>query len=187
MSDTKRELLQMIKELSYEKKEVTLASGQKSDFYIDMRVTLLHPRGVQLAADLLAQALKPLDGKLRGVGGMTMGADPIVTGVSLTSQNQKWNQPLLALYIRKEPKGYGMGQWLEGLKNFKQGDSLYILEDVVTTGGSSLKAVEKARDAGLNVQGILSCVDREEGAREKIQAAGLEFKTLFTKSDILRL
>ncbi|MEQ1876263.1 MAG: orotate phosphoribosyltransferase [Bdellovibrionia bacterium] len=183
----KFELTKMVRTLSYEKKEVTLASGLKSDFYIDMRVTLLHPRGVRLASRLMAENLKPLDGKLRGVGGMTMGADPIVTGVSLTSEFLEWKQPLLALYIRKEPKGHGMGQWCEGVKNFKPGDRIFILEDTVTTGGSSLKAVEKAREAGLDVQGVFTCVDREEGAREKIIAAGLEFRTLITKSDILSL
>ncbi|HEX4924686.1 MAG TPA: orotate phosphoribosyltransferase [Bdellovibrionales bacterium] len=184
--EVKRELLKMIRELSYEKREVTLASGLKSDFYIDMRVTLLHPRGVQLAAQLMCENLRSLDGKLRGVGGMTMGADPIVTGVSLSSQIQGWKQPLLALYIRKEPKGHGLGQWCEGLKNFKKGDRIFILEDTVTTGGSSLKAVDKAREAGLEVQGVFTCVDREEGAREKIEAGGLEFRTLITKSDILQ-
>lgn len=185
--DLKTELTKMVKSLSYEKKEVTLASGLKSDFYIDMRVTLLHPLGVQLASRLMAENLKSLDGKLRGVGGMTMGADPIVTGVSITTQYLEWKQPLLALYIRKEPKGHGMGQWCEGLKNFKKGDRVFILEDTVTTGGSSLKAVDKAREAGLEVQGVFTCVDREEGAREKIEAAGLEFRTLITKSDILRV
>lgn len=184
--DIKRELLKMIRELSYEKREVTLASGLKSDFYIDMRVTLLHPRGVQLASQLMCENLRALDGQLRGVGGMTMGADPIVTGVSLTSQLQGWRQPLLALYIRKEPKGHGMGQWCEGVKNFRKGDRIFILEDTVTTGGSSLKAVDKAREAGLEVQGVFTCVDREEGAREKIERAGLEFRTLITKSDILQ-
>jgi orotate phosphoribosyltransferase len=183
----KAEFLKMVKELSYEKRDVTLASGLKSDFYIDMRVTLLHPRGVQLASELLCEELKSLDGILRGVGGMTMGADPIVTGVSLTSQNLKWKQPLLALYIRKEPKGHGTGQWVEGLRNFGKGDSVFILEDTVTTGGSSLKAVERAREAGLLVKGVFTCVDREEGAKEKIMDAGLEFRTLVTKSDILRL
>jgi orotate phosphoribosyltransferase len=78
-----------------------------------------------------------------------------------------------------------MGQWCEGLKNFNKGDRIFILEDTVTTGGSSLKAVTKAREAGLDVQGVFTCVDREEGAKEKIIAAGLEFRTLITKSDIL--
>jgi orotate phosphoribosyltransferase len=179
----KTELLNMVRELSYTKGTVTLVSGKTSDFYVDMKHTLLHPKGISLVAHLMLQHIESQDGELAGVGGMTMGADPISTATSLLSLS--WGRPLNAFYIRKEPKGHGTEQWVEGLKNFSTNDKVYILEDVVTTGGSSLKAVGHARDAGLDVQGILTCVDREEGGREKIETSGVKFHTLLTKSEIV--
>jgi orotate phosphoribosyltransferase len=180
----KKELIDMIRTLSYRPGPIQLVSGKTSDFYVDMKNTLLHPKGIQLVSHLILDILKPLDGKLKGVGGMTMGADPITTGVSLLSNN--WKSPLMAFYIRKEPKGHGTEQWVEGLKNFSKGDLVYILEDVVTTGGSSLKAVEKAKAAGLDVKGIITCVDRQEGGREKIEGFGLEIHSLVTKAEIVQ-
>ncbi len=178
----KRRLLKMVRELSYEKKTITLASGRTSDFYIDMKHTLLHPEGAWLVGQLIANLLSSQDGMLAGVGGLTMGADPISTSVSIATR--QWKRPLMAFYIRKEPKGHGTGQWIEGLKNFKSGDVVYVLEDVVTSGGSSLKAVERAEMGGLNVRGIVTCVDRQEGGREAILARGLDFQALLNRSDV---
>lgn len=180
---SKAELKKLILEKSYEKRKVILASGRESDFYIDLRNTLLHPRGIDLVTNLMLENLKKFDGELAGVGGPTSGADPLVSVAGLKSLS--WKRPLMAFYVRKEAKAHGTGQFVEGMKNFKPGDKVFVLEDVVTSGGSSLKAVEKAREAGLIVLGVHVCVDREEGGREKIEAAGLQFMTLFTKSDIL--
>ncbi len=179
----KTELLHMVRERSYKSGPIQLVSGKTSDFYVDMKNTLLHPKGIHLVSNLILEILKPISADLVGVGGMTMGADPIATGVSMASLN--WDKPLLAFYIRKEPKKHGTEEWVEGIQNFKEKDSVYIMEDVVTTGGSSLKAVERARLAGLNVMGIVTCVDREEGGRDKIESAGLQFNTLLTKSEIV--
>ena len=179
----KNELIEMIRELSYVKGEVHLASGKKSDFYVDMKNTLLHPKGISLVGHLILEKLKSFDGTLAGVGGLTMGADPIATACSMLSLS--WERPLLAFYIRKEPKAHGTEQWVEGLKNFSEKDAVFILEDVVTTGGSSLKAVDRAQAAGLNVEGVITCVDREEGGREKIEARNLKFMSLITKSEIV--
>jgi len=174
----------MIREKSYEKRQVILASGKTSDFYIDLKHTLLHPRGIFLVGELMASELKTqYEGQLVGVGGLTMGADPIVTAVSMSTL--QWSQPLMGFYIRKEPKGHGTQAWLEGMKNLPQGSEVYIMEDVVTSGGSSLKAVERAQMAGLCCVGIFTVVDREEGGRKNIEAQGLKFRSLFTKADIL--
>ncbi|MGE3974323.1 MAG: orotate phosphoribosyltransferase [Bdellovibrionales bacterium] len=181
--DLRKELIQMIIQKSYEKRNVVLASGRISDFYIDMKNTLLDPKGIDLVSRLMLEKLAPLEGQLKGVGGPTMGADPLVT--SLTMQSLQWKKPLMGFYIRKEPKAHGTSQWIEGLKNFEKDSRVFILEDVVTSGGSSLKAVEKAQLAGLKVEGIMTCIDREEGGREKIESAGLRFVTIATKSDIL--
>lgn len=179
----KKQLIEMIREKSYEKREVTLSSGLKSNFYVDMKQTLLHSKGVDLVSSLMLSELKRYEGKIKGVGGMTMGADPMVTAVSLKSL--EWKKPLQGFYIRKDPKGHGTNQWVEGLKNFSSGDGVFILEDVVTTGGSSLKAAERAKLAGLDVLGILTCVDRQEGGKEKIEEAGYEFLSLLTKEEIV--
>jgi orotate phosphoribosyltransferase len=176
------EFAQLVKELSYEKRNVTLASGKTSDFYIDMKNTLLHPRGIYLASQLIAEKLKKHP-NVRGVGGLTMGADPLSTGASLVTHD--WKKPVFAFYIRKEPKSHCTQQWLEGMKNFKPGDDVVILEDVVTTGGSTLKSVERARLAGLNVVGVITAVDREEGGAENILKEKLWYEPLLTRTMIL--
>jgi orotate phosphoribosyltransferase len=112
-----------------------------------------------------------------------MGADPLSTGVSLISHD--WKNPLFACYIRKEPKAHGTQQWLEGMKNFSPGDKVVILEDVVTTGGSTLKSVERARLGGLDVVGVITVVDREEGGGENIKAVGLDFESIVTRAQIV--
>lgn len=181
-----KEFVQIVRERSYEKKQVTLASGRTSDFYIDMKNTLLHPRGIWLASQLIGALVNARNEKgegIKGVGGLTMGADPLSTGVSLISQD--WAQPLFACYIRKEPKSHGTQQWVEGMKNFKSGDKIIILEDVVTTGGSTLKSVERAKLAGLEVAGVITAVDRQEGGAENITKAGLQFDAIVTREMIL--
>ncbi len=182
LEKAKTDLIEILREKSYQKKEVTLASGRKSNFYIDVKQTLLNAKGIDLVSMLMLDKLKPFQGQITGVGGMTMGADPMVSVVSFRSLD--WNSPVNAFYIRKEPKGHGTNEWVEGLNNFSKDESVFILEDVVTTGGSSLKAAERAKQSGLNVLGVLTCVDRQEGGREAIEAAGLKFMWLVTKQEI---
>lgn len=180
------ELVELIRQLSYERKLVKLASGRESDFYIDMKNTLLHPRGIWLVSQLILEKIEGWrkEGKdIKAVGGLTMGADPLSTGVSLLSQETK--NPLFAVYIRKEPKAHGTQAWLEGMKNLKPGDKIVILEDVVTTGGSTLKSVERARLGGLDVVGVITTVDRQEGGAENIAMAGLPFTALVTREQIV--
>lgn len=180
---TERERLkQIIKELSYEKRKVTLASGRESDFYFDGKQTTLHPEGGFLTGKLFFEAIKDVE-NLEGVGGLTLGADPIATATSIASYLQ--GQPVPAFIIRKEPKGHGTGAWLEGRKNFKPGSRVVIVEDVVTTGGSSMKAIRRAEEEGLKVLGVVTLVDREEGGRENIEKEGYWLKAIFTKSDVL--
>lgn len=182
-SELKSALKGLLLKLSYEKREVTLASGAKSDFYFDGKQTSLNAYGAYLLGELLYDKIRGLDHKIAAVGGPTLGADPLVTAVSLTSYLK--NDPIAAFIIRKEPKKHGTGQWIEGTKNLKSGDSVVILEDVVTSGKSSLEAVAKAAEFGLSVYGILTIVDREEGGADKIRAQGLFFDSLFKKSDLI--
>ncbi|RII27857.1 MAG: orotate phosphoribosyltransferase [Geobacter sp.] len=180
---TERDRLKsIIKELSYEKRKVTLASGRESDFYFDGKQTTLHAEGGFLVGRLFYEAIKDVDG-VQAVGGITMGADPIATATSIAALLDK--KPLHAFIIRKEPKGHGTGQWLEGRKNLPKGTKVVIVEDVVTTGGSSMKAVRRAEEEGLTVLGIVTLVDREEGGRENIEKEGYWLKAIFTKSEVL--
>jgi len=178
----KDRLKKIIIELSYEKRKVTLASGRESDFYFDGKQTTLHPEGGYLTGKLFFEAIRDVEG-LGGVGGLTLGADPIATATSVVSFLE--GKPVPAFIIRKEPKGHGTGAWLEGRKNFAPGTPVVIVEDVVTSGGSSLKAIKRAEEEGLKVLGVVTLVDREEGGRENIEKEGYWLKSIFTKSDIL--
>lgn len=179
----KEELKTIICELSYEEREVTLASGRKSNFYFDGKQTTLHARGGLLVGQAFWDEVKKFAGPIAGVGGLTLGADPIATATSIAAQLD--GSSVHAFIIRKEPKGHGTGQWLEGRKNLPPGSRVVIVEDVTTTGGSSMKAVERAQEEGLEVVGIVTLVDREEGAREAIEGAGQVLRTVFTKSEVV--
>jgi orotate phosphoribosyltransferase len=181
MTDRDR-LKQIILEKSYEKRKVVLSSGVESDFYFDGKQTTLHPEGSYLTGKLFFDSIRDVE-KVEGVGGLTLGADPIATALSLVSHLE--GRPVPAFIIRKEPKGHGTGAWLEGRKNLAEGARVVIVEDVVTSGGSSLKAIKRAEEEGMTVLGVVTLVDREEGGRENIEQAGYWLKAIFTKSDIL--
>ena len=181
MSDRER-LKQIIIELSYEKRNVILASGRASDFYFDGKQTTLHPEGGFLTGKLFFESIKDVEG-VEGVGGLTLGADPIATATSIASFLA--GKPVPGFIIRKEPKGHGTGAWLEGRKNLKPGARVVIVEDVVTSGGSSIKAIKRAEEEGLVVLGVVTLVDREEGGRENIEKEGYWMKSIFTKAEIL--
>ena len=181
MSDRER-LKKIIIELSYEKRNVVLASGRASDFYFDGKQTTLHPEGGYLTGKLFFESIRDVDG-VEGVGGLTLGADPIATATSLVSFLE--GKPIPGFIIRKEPKGHGTGAWLEGRKNLRPGARVVIVEDVVTSGGSSIKAIKRAEEEGLTVLGVVTLVDREEGGRENIEKEGYWMKSIFTKAEIL--
>ncbi len=179
----KDELKAIIREMSYEEREVTLASGRKSNFYFDGKQTTLHSKGGLLVGKAFWDEVKQFEGPIDGVGGLTLGADPIATATSIAAHLD--GTDVHAFIIRKEPKGHGTGQWLEGRKNLPPGSRVVIVEDVTTTGGSSLKAVARAEEEGLVVLGIVTLVDREEGAREAIEGAGQKLRAVFTKSSVV--
>ncbi len=179
----RKELMQIVRELSYEEREVTLASGRKSNFYFDGKQTALHAKGGLLVGKAFWEIVKTFAGPVDGVGGLTMGADPIATATSIAANLA--GQPVHAFIIRKEPKGHGTGQWLEGRKNLPPGSRVVIVEDVTTTGGSSMKAVDRAQQEGLVVLGIITLVDREEGARENIEGQGQILKSVFTRTEVV--
>ena len=175
-------LLHLLKKKSYREGRVVLASGKESDFYIDCRQTSLAAEGHRLIGRLFLQLIQANFPEATAVGGPTLGADPLVSAVSLTSELEA-GRSLDAFIVRKEAKGHGTGAWIEGMANLKAGDQVVLLEDVVTTGGSSLKAVRRAEEAGLKVLGILVLVDRLEGGRENIEKAGYKLVSLYTRAD----
>jgi orotate phosphoribosyltransferase len=160
-------LLDLLRHLSYEEREVTLKSGRKSNFYIDCRQTVLSAEGHFLVGWLFGQIIAEHAPEVEAVGGVTMGADPLASAVSTLSYLGR--KPLPAFYVRKEVKGHGTAQWIEGTKLLRPGMPVAILEDVVTTGGSALNAIAHAREFGLDVRLTIGLVDREEGGREALE------------------
>lgn len=177
----KQRLAQILVERSYREGDFTLASGRKSDYYFDCRVTALHPEGSWLIGVLFNDLLKDLP--IKGVGGLTLGADPLISAVSVISHEK--GRPLAGLIVRKEAKGHGTGQYVEGMGNFQPGDKVAMLEDVVTTGGSLLKACERVKAAGLEIVAVACVLDRGEGGREAIEAAGYSLRSLFTRPELV--
>lgn len=181
------QLLAQLSTLAYRKGTVTLASGKTSDFYIDCKQVTLGAEGHLLVGQCLFDRIVAYERqsgvKVAAAGGLTLGADPIASAVSMMSALRR--RPLPAYIVRKEPKGHGTGAWMEGVNRIEAGAELVVLEDVVTTGGSALKAVERVRAAGFVVNRVLGLVDRLEGGREAMAAQGLQLETLFTRKDFV--
>jgi orotate phosphoribosyltransferase len=171
-------LVDLVREFALEFGEFTLASGKKASFYLDCRRVTLHPSGANLIAEGI---LELLDGKLPdAIGGMAIGADPITAAV-ITVAGQR-NLPLRGFIVRKESKLHGKGRDVEG--PVQAGDRVVIVEDTVTTGGSSLKAIERVEAAGLEVQGVVAVIDRLEGGREAFAERGYSLSSLLTVQDL---
>jgi orotate phosphoribosyltransferase len=179
----RQRLLHMLRELSFERRSVTLASGRPSDFYIDCRRTALTAEGHYLIGRLMLEAIRRLAPEASAVGGMTLGADPLASAVSLTSYLAA--QQLTAVIVRKEPKGHGTGQWIEGRALLVKNDKVAILDDVVTTGGSTLQAIHRVREEGLVPVAAFSLVDRSEGGAQAVEAQGVRFHALYERSDFM--
>ncbi len=183
MKFDRQRLKELILQFSYQKREVRLASGRMSDFYFDGKQTTLHPEGAALVGPGLMDLIQRHFPEAGAVGGPTLGADPIATSVSLTSYQRGF--PIPAFIVRKQPKGHGTMSWIEGASHLKLGMRVVLVEDVITTGGSILKACRAVRDAGLVPLGVVVVVDREEGGREALEAEGLQVLSLFKKSDLV--
>ncbi len=175
-------LIQLLTERSFERRKVILASGRESDFFIDCKQTMLTAEGHALIGELMFDLLAELP-PCEAVGGVELGGCPLASAVSLVSFQR--GKPLNALYVRKAKKDHGTTKLVEGDKSLKPGLKVALLEDVVTTGGSSLKAVESLKEAGAQVVGIVALVDRLEGGAETIRAAGLPLVTLATRADFI--
>ncbi len=174
-------LLNLLKEKAFEQREVTLASGRKSNFYIDVKRVSLMAEGAYWIGHDLFQLIRSKFPDAKGIGGLTLGADPLATSVAMASHEKK--HPLDAFIVRKELKAHGTGKMIEGGHYLKAGAPVVILEDVVTSGGSALEAVEKVKTHGWNILGIAAVVDRQEGGRERLEGEGLKLYSLYQKKD----
>jgi orotate phosphoribosyltransferase len=175
-------LLELLRTHSFARRRVVLASGRESDFFIDCKQTVLLSEGHVVAGAVLLDAVRQL-GACVAVAGVELGGCPLASAVALTSFLR--GEPLDAVYVRKDAKDHGSKRLLEGNERLPAGAPIALLEDVVTTGGSTLKAAQKLRDAGYTVAGVISLVDRLEGGREAIEAAGLPFSAIFTRDDFI--
>jgi orotate phosphoribosyltransferase len=172
------QLLDLFCQLAYQEGDFILSSGQSSSYYINGKQVTLHPQGALAIGRILLSVL-PTD--TQAVAGLTLGADPIVSAVSVVSAYE--NRPIPGLIIRKEAKGHGTMAYIEG-PNLPAGAKVVVLEDVVTTGKSAMKAVERLRDAGYTVDTVISLVDRLQGGADFYQSVGLNFQAVFTITDL---
>lgn len=174
-------LLELLRERAFQEREVTLSSGLKSNFYIDCKQVSLDAEGAALIGELFHQMVDEIAPSAVAVGGLTMGADPLATATSIASFVA--GRPRAAFLVRKEPKGHGTNQWVESTR-LAPGASVVVLEDVITTGASTLRAIERSRLAGLTVLHAIGLVDRLEGGRDAV-VAETPLTTLFTRRDFL--
>jgi orotate phosphoribosyltransferase len=175
------ELIALLADRSAKRGRFTLASGKQSDFYVDARLTTMSPEGLAMIGPLALSTLRETGWRVDAIGGLTLGADPISYAISYASAAS--DHPLRAFTVRKEPKSHGTGKLLEG--PIREGDRVAIIEDVITTGGSALRAIEAVRSAKASVTGVLALVDREEGGRQAIEKTGVSVISLVTASQII--
>ena len=182
-SASRARLLEIIRRRSFGRGEVTLASGRKSDFYFNLKPTMMDPEGATLLAELTYEALK--DEGFDYIGGLEMGAVPLAGAIAQISWIK--GHPIAAFFVRKKPKEHGAKLAIEGLTRDETlaGKRIVVVENVTTTGGSAMKAVETLREAGANVSLVFTMVDREEGAAETFAAAGLPFRALYKAREFL--
>lgn len=177
-------LIEIIRRRSYGTGvQITLASGRVSDFYFNLKPTMLHPEGAYLIGLMMLDALE--EENIDAVGGLEMGAVPIATSVAAASHAE--GRPIPAFFVRKQTKDYGTKSLVEGLVKGETlaGKRVVILEDVTTTGSSAFKAIEVVRGEGATVASVLTVVDRQEGAAEAFAAAGIAFRPLLVRADFL--
>jgi len=171
-------LLKLFCEVAYREGDFLLSSGQKSTYYINGKQVTLHPQGGLAIGRIL---LPYITSETVAVAGLTLGADPIVTAASVVAAYE--GRSLAALIVRKEAKGHGTQAYIEGL-TLPKGSSVVVLEDVVTTGQSAMKAVDRLREAGYQVEEVITLVDRQQGGAEFYEKVGLKFQAVFTIQDL---
>ena len=189
VENTRERLLELLVQHSFQQNAdpvFTLASGRKSRYYINCKKTTFMPEAMPLLGGLFFERIKAVERRdgdhIDAVGGLTLGADPIACAIAYHSALQ--GMPIRAFSVRKEPKDHGAQKWVEGFE--QTGARVAIIEDVVTTGASTLKAIEGALNAGFQIKAVLALVDRQEGGREELQKKGYTLEAIYTTQDFLR-
>ncbi|HII06635.1 MAG TPA: orotate phosphoribosyltransferase [Methanotrichaceae archaeon] len=177
--DERERLLELVREKALRMGKITLSSGKVSDYYVDAREVVLDPEGAYLTGKLMLEMIDP---EAVAVAGMTLGADPIVASISVVGHIE--GRDLTALIIRKEPKKHGTQKFVEG-PVLPEGSKVAVVDDVVTTGSSLLKSIERLRNEGYEPIQVVAILDREEGGSEKLKAAGYGLESIFTRANLL--
>jgi orotate phosphoribosyltransferase len=178
MTSTESRLLALLKERAVIHGEIVLASGQRSNVYLDCKMILMHAEASSLLGEILYEKTKALG--LNGIGGPEVGAIPMATAAVVAYHRH--GQPMEGFFVRKEAKQHGMQKRIEG--NFKRGDRVALVEDVMTTGGSSMQAIEVIQQSGGIIEVVICIVDRLQGARERFEGMGLKFAPILTRNDV---
>ena len=182
--DDLRRLAAILRELSVKTGHFVLASGRQSDLYVDVKQTALHPAGARLLGQALLESVRAEAPGATAVAGVALGGVPLCTAVAMAS-DVDGGPALPALVVRKEAKEHGTSAAVEGARNVADGAAVVLLEDTVTTGGSSIRALHRLREGGYRPLAIIGVVDRQEGGREAIEGAGVPFHALFTRADLV--
>jgi orotate phosphoribosyltransferase len=180
----KKRLLELIlgKAFKYSEEPIfKLVSGKMSNYYFNCKTVALHPEGMYLIGNLLFERIKDLD--IKGIGGLTLGADPIAYAVAYTSHLKE--KPVEAFVVRKTPKSHGTMQWIEG--NVQKGDRVVIVDDVITTGKSTIEAITRALEGGLEIVKVIVLIDRQEGGKETIENLGYKVDSIITRDEVMEL
>jgi len=177
--DERERLLELVRTRALREGKITLSSGKVSDYYVDAREVVLDPEGAYLTGRLMLDMIDP---KAVAVAGMTLGADPIVTAISVVGHIE--GRDLTALIIRKEPKKHGTQKFVEG-PALPEGSKVAVVDDVVTTGSSLVKSIERLRNEGYEPIQVVAILDREEGGSEKLKDAGYRLESIFTRADLM--
>jgi len=178
----KNRLIQLIIEKAFKYSEepvFKLVSGKMSNYYFNCKAVTLHPEGMHLIGNLIFDMIAIL--KPAGIGGLTLGADPIADAVAYTSFLRK--PPIEAFVVRKSAKSHGTMQWIEG--NINAGDRVVIVDDVITTGKSTIEAINRAKEGGLEILEVIAMIDRQEGGKENIEVLGYPVHSLLTREEIM--
>jgi len=181
MPTEKTLLLKILKEKSVSYGDFVLSSGKRSPYYIDGKLTTFDAQGITLVGNLIYKRIKAFKQTVSAVGGLTMGSDPLVISTIIAAQ--KAGALLKGFSVRKEPKSHGKRKLIEG--NLNPDDRVVVLDDVITTGSSTIKAIDAVKDFGANIIYVIALVDRKEGGVEKIRALGYDVQTFFTIDELI--
>jgi orotate phosphoribosyltransferase len=182
-TDMKKRLLELViaKAFRYSEEPVfRLVSGKMSNYYFNCKAVTLSPEGMYLTGNLIFDLIKDL--RVKGIGGLTLGADPIANAVAYTSYLK--GNPVEAFVVRKTAKSHGTMQWIEG--NVTKADRVVIVEDVITSGKSTIEAIKRSEEAGLEIVGVIALIDRQEGGRESLEALGHNLTSLITREEVMQ-